>query len=105
MIRQRLNSPVTIKRLASGQDDIGQPVNTWTDLASVWANIRHLSGSESIKADALASSVKASIRIRKRTDVTSAMRVHHGSVVYEIRAVIPDEVERDKVDLVCEVVK
>jgi SPP1 family predicted phage head-tail adaptor len=46
---------------------------------------------EAIKAGAEASVVQASIRIRYRTDVTSAMRVVHGSTTYEIKAVLPDE--------------
>lgn len=99
-----LNRRVVIKHLASGQDEIGQPVMTWTDLVTVWANVRHLSGVESIKADAEASVVKASIRIRRRTDVTSAMRVYLGTAVYEIKAVLPDEEVRDRLDLACELI-
>ena len=98
----RLNSRVTIKQLTDGQDEIGQPVQMWTDLATVWANIKHKSGSETIKADQDVSIVQASIRIRRRTDVTAAMRVHHGATVYEIRAILPDEDRREHVDLVCE---
>lgn len=101
----RLNSRVTIKQLTDGQDEIGQPIQTWTDLATVWANIKHKSGAESIKADQDVSIVQASIRIRRRADVTAAMRVHHGAAVYEIKAVLPDEQRREHVDLVCEIVQ
>lgn len=99
-----LNNLVTIQQLTAGQDEIGQPVTTWTNLATVWADIRNLSGSESIKADADSSIVKSSIRIRRRTDVTAAMRVQFGSINYEIKAVLPDEQNKDRVDLVCEVI-
>jgi SPP1 family predicted phage head-tail adaptor len=99
-----LNRRVTIKYLSSGQDAIGQPVTTWNDLAPVWASILHLNGIEAIKADAQASIVKASIKIRRRTDVTASMRVYHGSVVYEIKAVLPDEVDRTKTFLSCELI-
>lgn len=99
-----LQSRVTIKRHVTGQDEIGQPVDTWEDVATVWANIRNLRGAEAIRADKEVSTVQTSIRIRKRTDVTAAMRVVYGSTTYEIKAVLPDEVERDKMDLVCEVV-
>jgi len=99
-----LNSRVTIKHLVSGQGPDGQPTDVWTDLATVWANIRNKTGSEAIRADKEVSVVQTSIRIRKRTDVTAPMRVHHGAMVYEIKAVLPDEVEREKIDLVCEVI-
>lgn len=100
----KLNSRVTIQQMAAGQDDIGQPVATWNTLATVYANIRHLKGLEAIRADAQASVVKASIRIRLRADVTPAMRVVHGSTTYEIKAVLPDAQRREYVDLACEVV-
>jgi SPP1 family predicted phage head-tail adaptor len=97
-----LSRKVTIKQLTAGQDAIGQPTNTWQDFASEWANIRHPTGAESIQADAEASIVKASIRMRKRTDITAAMRVYLGTTIYEIKAVLPDEVKRDRMDLSCE---
>jgi SPP1 family predicted phage head-tail adaptor len=97
-----LNCIVTIKQLAAGQDAIGQPTTTWQDFASEWANILHPTGVESIQADAQSSTVKASIRMRKRTDVTEAMRVYYGTTIYEIKAVLPDETKRDRMDLSCE---
>ena len=104
MFAGKLNRRVVIQQLTAGQDDIGQPVQTWATLATVWAHILHISGRESIQADADTATLKASIRIRYRTDVTSAMRVVHGAKTYEIKAVLPDEEGRDHVDLSCELV-
>lgn len=101
----RLNQRVSIQYLAAGQDSIGQPVQTWSTLAAVWANIRYNTGAEAIKGDADVSIAKASIRIRRRTDVTAGMRVLHGSISFDIKAVLPDETRKTHVDLVCEVVK
>lgn len=103
-----LQSRVIIQHLVAGQEPDGQPVDVWANLipdgdGGVWANIRNLRGAEAIRADRETSTVQTSIRIRRRTDVTAAMRVVYGSTTYEIKAVLPDEVERDKVDLVCEV--
>lgn len=100
----KLNRRVTIKQLAAGQDEIGQPVQTWSDVATVWAHVMHLNGAETIKANADTSSVKASVRIRRRSGVDAGMRVYHGSTVYEIKAVLPDEESRERLDLACEVV-
>jgi SPP1 family predicted phage head-tail adaptor len=106
---RRLNRKVLIRKMGSTQDEAGQPVVAWTNLITsgdgkVWANIKHLSGVETIKADAPTSAVKASIRIRYRTDVTAAMQVVHGSTTYEIKAVMPDVAGRQHTDLACEVV-
>jgi len=98
-----LNSRVTIKQRGAGSDGNGEPSTTWTDVCTVWADIRHLSGIEAIKAGAELSTVKASIRIRYRSDLTAGMRVHHGSTVYEIEAVLPYELTREYVTLACKV--
>ena len=47
-----LNSRVTIETPTMTQDAAGQAIPSWSTLATVWANIRHLNGAESIKADA-----------------------------------------------------
>ena len=99
-----LNSRISIQQLSTGQDAIGQPVTTWTTLATVWANIRYLNGVETIKADTPTSVVKASIRIRRRTDITPAMRVVFGATTFQINAVLPDEQDRERVDLSVEVI-
>ena len=99
-----LNSRVTLQTLTTGTDAIGQPVTTWADFASVWANIRYLSGIETVKADAQTSVVKASIRIRRRTDITPAMRVVCGVTTFQINAVLPDEQGRQHIDLSVEVI-
>lgn len=103
MQARALNRMVTIQQLETGQDAAGQPSTDWETVCSTLANIRHLSGLEAIKAGAETSVVKASIRVRRRTDVTAAMRVVHGSTTYEIKAVLPDEVDRVYMDLACEV--
>ncbi|GAB3763483.1 hypothetical protein GCM10028796_17050 [Ramlibacter monticola] len=100
-----LNRQVTIQQPGATQDELGQPIpGDWTTLATVWANIRHLNGLETVKAGAETATVRASIRIRYRTDVTAAMRVVHGATTYQIKAVLPDEAGRQHVDLACEVV-
>lgn len=98
-----LKSLVTVQVLQAGQDAIGQPVTTWATFKTLRANIRYLNGLETIKADAQTSVVKASIRIRRRTDITAAMRVVFGATTFEIKAVLPDEQDRERLDLACEV--
>lgn len=99
-----LNRSVTIQHLTADQDEIGQPDTTWADVATVWADIRHISGIEAVKADSTASTVKASIRIRYRTGINAGMRLLHGSTVYNIIAVLPDVAKKQHIDLVCEVI-
>lgn len=100
-----LNRRVTLQQKSGGLDPIGQPLpDTWSDVATVWANVRFLNGTESIKADAEASIARASIRIRFRNGLDAGMRVTYSGMAFEVRAVLPDAEQREYVDLVCEVI-
>ena len=99
-----LNNLLQIQSPATGTDELGQPVIGWIDFAQVWGNIRHLRGVEAIKSGAITSVVSASIRIRFRNDINAGMRVLAGSVVYEIKAVLPEMGRREFVDIVAELV-
>lgn len=101
----QLNTRVVVQQQSTTPDALGQPVNTWSDLATLWADVRHTSGIEATKADAVASVVRASIRVRYRSDITAAMRVVHGSTTYSVIAVLPDVGGKEYVDLACEVLQ
>lgn len=98
----KLNRRVVIQNLVAGQDAIGQPTMVWATLATVWANVRYLNGVETMRGDAPVSVARASIRIRRRTDVAANMRAVLGATVFDIKSVLPDEESRERVDLVCE---
>ena len=102
MYAQQLDTPVTLQRRATGQDDWGQPMEGWEDVAQVWADVRHLSGVESIKAGADVSVVRSSVRIRPIAGIDAGMRVLLNGQHYDIKAVLPGG-RRGWVDLVCEV--
>jgi SPP1 family predicted phage head-tail adaptor len=100
----RLNRRCTLQQPGTATDELGQPIPGWTDVATVWGDVRMKSGLEAIKAGASVSVVQASIRIRYRAGITAGMRVLVDSVAYNITAVQPDVGGREFVDLVCEVV-
>lgn len=97
----RLNQRISIQQRTTSVDAIGQPVETWTDVAEVWADVRYQKGLEAIKAGADTSVVSVSIRIRYRGGIDAGMRVLHGSDVFDIQAVLPDAGQRQYVDLAC----
>lgn len=100
----KLKCLVSIQAPMATQDAAGQPIPSWDEVASVWADIRHLRGLESIKAGGESSIAKASIRIRRMPGIDASMRVVHRETAYAIKAVLPNEQDRDTIDLVCEVV-
>lgn len=104
----RLNRRVTFQRKTLTTDDWGQPIESWADVATVWANVRTISGVGFVNNEFQAggsevSRTTASIRIRKRNDITHDMRVLVGSSIYDIRAVLPDEEGDEYMDLACSI--
>ena len=98
-----LKDPIHIQRKTSGKDEYNQPLpDAWENITAkpIWANVRHLSGSEAIKADATVSTLKASIRIRWRIGIDAGMRVLYAGAVYDIEAPLPGG-NRQHIDLVC----
>jgi SPP1 family predicted phage head-tail adaptor len=96
----RLRDQAVIERRGTAVDAVGQPVETWFEVATVWADIRHPSGLEATRSDATTSIVRASIRIDELSGIDAGMRVTRGGTVYEIKAVLP--VYPAAMDLVCE---
>ena len=83
-------------------DDIGQPSTSWLTTATVWADVRYLSGLSAIKSGADVSLTKCSVRMRHRA-VNAGQRIVYGDEVFEIDAVLPDG-KREFVDCVVRVI-
>ena len=102
----KYDTRLSLQAHSTTPDAIGQPVNTWTESARLWGDVRYGSGMQAIKADADTAKAKCSIRIRYRTGVTPAHRLVDvvTGTVYAIGALLPDR-RAGHIDLVCEVVK
>lgn len=61
---------------------------TWTAVATLWAELRSLSGAEQVVADGLQGRVTHEISIRKRMDISPAMRLRYGQRIFTIWAVL-----------------
>lgn len=106
-----LNRRVRIDQ-RTGSGTLNDPIH-WAPLATVWANIRMLTGKESILADAEVGQASASVRIRYRTDVETGMRVTLlkfvsgapvDELVFDVLKPLPNVATREYVDLVCQTV-
>ena len=106
----KLRSRILLQRPKTGQRPSGQPAAGWDDVATISADIRYQHGIEAIRAATPTMIARASIRIRRRTDVTSAWRavLRPGTpdeTVFEVQAVMPSESGDTYADLACEVVR
>lgn len=96
-----LDTRIRIESPSTQVDSIGQPLDEWLLVTSLWASVRHLSGTATIKAGADSSTVKASMRIRYVAGIDDSMRIVIGTQKYSISAVLPNKSE-GYIDLVAE---
>ncbi|AVP57096.1 phage head closure protein [Pulveribacter suum] len=95
----RLHEQIELQKFVSTTDGWGQPVQSWTPLATVWAAVEPLAGREFIAAQAAQSEVTARVRIRWRGDVDSQVRVVHRGKTYNVQSVIDPRSERKELIL------
>jgi SPP1 family predicted phage head-tail adaptor len=84
-----LRHTITIQQKTETADAMGGIVQTWSDVVTVRAEVRALSGREFFAAQQVNSEISVKIRIRYRTGIDSTMRAVHGSDIYDIQAVLP----------------
>jgi SPP1 family predicted phage head-tail adaptor len=82
-----LDRRITLQRGVAVQDDFNQPVKSWEEIATVWAEVRPVGGGEGFDAQQLKATADVRIAIRYRDDVTPETRVVYGSQVHDILAI------------------
>lgn len=60
----KLDRRITVQRRVTTTDDYGQELNSWTDIATVWANIRPIGGRERLAAMAIESTLTHTVAVR-----------------------------------------
>jgi SPP1 family predicted phage head-tail adaptor len=74
----------------------------WSDIASVWAAIRAVSGGERDVSDRQDARTRYKIRLRFRADVFPGMRFASGSRFYNVQAVLDEDGRRKWLLCICE---
>lgn len=77
-----LRDRVTLRSAAITRGEVGGAIETWSDLATVWARVRPLRGREISQASQIGSAVSLVVEIRWRTDVTPSMQVRFDTGLY-----------------------
>lgn len=85
----QLRERVTFQQKAGTSDVWGQPAEVWVDvMPPVAADVRFLSGLETVRAGERESIATGSVRVRKRA-ISSAWRLVYKGLPYEVTAVLP----------------
>ena len=97
----KLRHRVILQEYISSKDSFGAEVETWSDIATVWASIEPLSGREYFAAQQINAEVSAKITIRYRASVKPTMRVLFEGRIFEILSVINTEEKKRELILMC----
>jgi SPP1 family predicted phage head-tail adaptor len=88
----KLRHRVTLQTCTTTADSYGQPVETWTTLAEVWAAIMPLRGREFFAAQQEHTDLDHRIIIRHKPGFTAVNRVLWGSRIFDVQPpIVPEE--------------
>ena len=97
----RLNRRVTLQRKTAATDAYGAEVASWTDVATVWAAIEPLTGREFFASRQINAEITTRVVIRYLTGIVPAMRIVHGTRLYDILSVIDPRDAHVELQLMC----
>lgn len=97
MFSGRLRSRVTLQRRSVTRDTTGAEVETWADLATVWAEVEALLGREFWASQAITSSQVMKFTLRHLANVTTVDRLVWNNRTWNIRSAPPDPNGRELV--------
>ena len=83
----QLDRQLTIRSRTIANDGAGQPIETWSDLATVWAAKNDTKGDEGFTGAERSAEIETTFTIRYRNDVTTLNRLTCEGRNYEIIAV------------------
>lgn len=97
----RLDRRITLQDFTTSRDaTTNEPVKTWSDVATVWAQVKEMGGREFDENSQYIGERKTSFFIRWRDDLSLAQRVLYDGIVYEITA-RKEIARREGVELIC----
>jgi|GEM_PF-305713 len=83
----RLDRRITIQANTVTRDSVGEAVDSWSNLDTVWARIIYEAGREGVDMQSEVAQQQVTFIIRYRSDVTPMHRITYDSEIYHIEAV------------------
>jgi SPP1 family predicted phage head-tail adaptor len=91
-----LDKRITIQYAAKSKNSFGEDIETWTALATVWANIEFTNGNERFLQQERIAETTAVFKIRIRSDVDSTRRIKYKNRYFNILSVFPSKEDSQK---------
>jgi len=91
----QLRTPLTLQTLTTSKDSLGQPIETWSDITTVWAKVSPLNARETFWASQTQASTTHTIVCRYDARITTTCRfVMDGSRVLNVDGVKDEDSRR-----------
>lgn len=102
----RMKHQLVLQQLNTSSDGIGGTTRAWSDVATLWAEITPISGSEKFNYNQQTSKQRFRIKLRYRSDITTSMRLYDsaGSRAFNIRSVINVEEQDHTTEVLADIV-
>lgn len=97
----KLRHRITLQTPTLTQDSLGVVSETWSDTATVYAQIEAISGREFFDAARVNAEVTHRVRIRHRPGIVPAMRVLAGDRTLDIHSVLDVDGRKRELTLMC----
>lgn len=94
----QMRDRVTVQTRTKAVNDYGEPVPTWEDLATVWAQVEQISGAKTLGE---APELTSRVTLRAISGLTPACRLVIDGVVHQIQSVVVDPTGRF-VEVLCQ---
>ena len=97
----KLRHRIEIQSAVEARDSHGGVDYAWSTAATRWGSIEPLSGRELFAAQQIEAQVDVRVRLRHYDGLEPAMRLKHGTDIYEIRAVVNRDVRDIEQEVLC----
>ncbi len=97
----RLRHRITLMRQVNEINDYGATITKWESVATVWAEVKPLSGREYFSAQQVQSEITTQIWLRHLDGIKPSMRVKFGKRFLEIVAVLNTQERNVSLQLMC----
>lgn len=97
----RLRHRITLMRQVNEVNDYGATITKWKSIATVWAEVKPLSGREYFSAQQVQSEITTQIWMRHLDGIKPSMRVKFGKRFFEIVAVLNTQERNVSLQLMC----